>query len=105
MTTLTKEWVTVPTSSNLIPLTKSTWLSLRSVVSTKNDILKHIRKLNSNKAHGHDMISIRIIKLFDDSIVHPLYLIYKSCARNNHYPNKWKMANVIPVLEKKRKIR
>ena len=35
---------------------------------SENDILKVIQKLDPNKAHGHDKISIRIIKLSDKAI-------------------------------------
>ena len=36
------------------------------------DILKTIKSLNVNKAHGHNDISIRMIKLCGQSIVKPL---------------------------------
>ena len=39
---------------------------------TINDILKIIRSLNVNKAHGHDGIMIRIIKMCDKSLVQPV---------------------------------
>jgi hypothetical protein len=37
-------------------------------------LLKHIRKLNINKAHGHDEISVRMIKIGGKSIQN-LYLL------------------------------
>ena len=97
--------VTVPTSSTLPPQTKCTNLSLKSVDFTEQvqNIVEHIRKLNSNKAHGHDMISIKMMKMFDNSIAHPLFKIYKSCIRKNYFPKKWKMANVVPVYKKNEK--
>ena len=45
----------------------------------KNDILKIIRKLNVNKAHGHDDISIRMLKICDSVITEPLSIIFKNC--------------------------
>ena len=36
------------------------------------NILKTIKSLNVNKSHGHDDISIRMIKLFGESIINPL---------------------------------
>ena len=95
--------VTVPTSSTLPPQTKCTNLSIKSVDFTEQNIVEHIRKLNSNKAHGHDMISIKMMKMFDDSIAHPLFKIYKTCIRKNYFPKKWKMANVVPVYKKNEK--
>ena len=94
---------TTPTSSSLPTFAKKTHLSLRTVNFTKDDILDHIRKLNPNKAHGHDMISVRILILFDFSIVHPLHFIYTNCVKHKYFPNKWKMANVIPVHKKNEK--
>ena len=35
-----------------------------------------IKKLDSNKPHGHDMISIRMLKLCGDSIWKPLEIIF-----------------------------
>ena len=45
----------------------------------KDDILKIIRKLNVNKAHGHDDISIRMLKICDSVITEPLSIIFKNC--------------------------
>ena len=39
---------------------------LSMVKFVNNDILKIIQNLNPNKAHGHDKISIRMLKLCDD---------------------------------------
>ena len=39
---------------------------LSIVKFVNNDILKIIQNLNPNKAHGHDKISIRMLKLCDD---------------------------------------
>ena len=41
---------------------------LSSVKITDDDILKIIAKLDPNKAHGHDKISIRMIKICSTSI-------------------------------------
>ena len=46
--------------------------SLTTVDFSNNDILKIIRNLDPNKAQGHDMISIRMVKICDDSICKPL---------------------------------
>ena len=38
----------------------------------EDEILKIVRALNINKAHGHDNISIRMIKICDKSLLKPL---------------------------------
>ena len=53
-----------------------------------------------NKAHGHDEISIRMLKLCESAITEPLYLIFKNCLSSNTFPDVWKKANVIPVHKK-----
>ena len=56
-----------------------------------NDIKSIINKLDPNKAHGHDMISIRVIKLFGDSIYKPLEMNFKSSLNQGIFPVEWKM--------------
>ena len=56
-----------------------------------------IRKLDSNRAHGYDMISIRMLKLCGDSIWKPPKIIFKNCLKEGIFPNEWKKANVVPI--------
>ena len=49
--------------------------SLSDVDFSIPDIKSIISKVNSNKAHGDDMISIRMLKLCDESICKPLNII------------------------------
>ena len=67
---------------------------------SKKDIFQIIRNLNSNKAHGHDMISIRMLKLCGDSISNSLELFFKTCLRNGKSPPEWKKSNVVPIYKK-----
>ena len=63
--------------------------NLFSTISfSKDDIAKIIRNLNPNKAHGFDMISIRMVKIYDDSILKSLELIFKSCIESGKFPIK-----------------
>ena len=67
----------------------------------KKDIEKKLYKnLDSNKAHGHGMISMRILKIWGKSIIKPLLIIYKKCLEKGCFRNEWKKANV-PVQKKK----
>ena len=63
-------------------------------------ILQQLFILDPNKAHGYDIISIRMLKICDKSIYQPLELIFKSCINHEKFPNEWKMANVVPVHKK-----
>ena len=73
---------------------------LTSIQFDNNDILKIIRSLNVNKAHGHDGISVRIIKMCDESLVQPLSLIFRGCIDTGFYPDTWKKSNIVPVHKK-----
>ena len=69
-----------------------------SIVFNEESILKIIKALDVNKAaHGHDDISIRMIKLCDKSIILAISLIYKNCINSGIVPNIWKKSNVVPV--------
>ena len=50
---------------------KKTHKLLSTFHFTSYDILKIIKNLEPNKAHGHDMISIWMIKICDTSICKP----------------------------------
>ena len=49
-------------------------------------ILKLINGLNPHKAHGHDGISIRMVKLCNLTITKPLSSIYKNCLQQGVFP-------------------
>ena len=62
-----------------------------------------MRNLNGHKAHGHDHISIRMIKIFDKSILKPLILLFKNSTKSSEYPDIWKRSNIIPLHKKNNK--
>ena len=76
---------------------KNTRESLTTIDCSNNDILKIIRNLDPNKAHGHDVISIRMVKICDDFICKPLKLMFQSCSESDKFTSKWKKAIVVPI--------
>ena len=66
----------------------------------EEEILKIIRALNIHKAHGHDDISIRMIKICDKSLLKPLILLFQNSAKLSCFPDMWKRSNIIPVHKK-----
>ena len=60
---------------------KKTDKSISAITFTCDDIATLIKNLDPNKAHGHDMISIRMLKLCGKSICKPLDLIFQSCIK------------------------
>ena len=75
--------------SNAPPLTE--------FATSEEKILNIIRSLNPNKEHGWDDISVRMIRMCDDSLVFPLKLIFEACLRQGVFPEIWKRTNVVPV--------
>ena len=65
-------------SSSTIPITNQ---YLANIEFMKNDIKRIICKLDPKKAHGHDMISIRLLKVSGDAIIKPLFKIFKNCLK------------------------
>ena len=72
-------------------------VELSSFQFNDQDILRIIRALHVNNAHGCDDISIRMIKTCDQSIVKPLSIIYQNCVNTGTFPDIWKKSNIVPV--------
>ena len=59
-----------------------------STISFKDDnVLKIIKPLNLNKAHGHDDISLRLIQTSSAKVVKPLSIIFPNCIQYGLFPN------------------
>ena len=73
---------------------------LNSINFNEEEMLKIVRALNIHKAHGHDDISIRMIKICDKSLLKPLILLFENSTKSSCYPDIWKRSNIIPVHKK-----
>ena len=73
---------------------------IEDVCFSELEIVSIIRSLNSNKAHGWDGISNRMIKICDETIALTLKIIFDTALKSGSYPDKWKRANVVPVHKK-----
>ena len=60
--------------------------SLYSVEFSTEDILKVINSLDSNKSHGCDEISIRMLEIRGRFVCRLLQIIYKSCFEREKIP-------------------
>ena len=94
-------------NNSILPtnLSQLTSKCLDSIHFSSSDIVKIISRLDPNKAHGHDMLSIRMIKLCGNSICKPLSIIFKDCLSEGKFPHEWEKANVAPVHKKGNKQR
>ena len=90
-------------TSTLPPLTIRTDKRLSSLKINEDDILSIIKSLNSNKSHGWDKLSIKMVKMCDKTLVYPLKLIFRASIQEGVFPDCWKKANVVPIHKKESK--
>ena len=64
-------------------------------ISNEN-IIKIINNLDPNKAHGHKMISIRMLKLCSPYLCKPFSIIFKSWLSQVKFPVESEKVNVVP---------
>ena len=81
-----------PLKNNSILPTNQIFLTqarLEFLEFNEGEILKIIRALNINKAHGHDDISIRMIKICDKSLLKSLTILFKNSTSSCCYSDIW----------------
>ena len=54
---------------------------LTKIRFSEDDIAKIIQNLDPNKAHSHDQISIRMLKICGKTIYKPLESIFRECSK------------------------
>ena len=77
-------------TSTLPPLTIRTDKRLSSLKINEDDILFIIKSLNSNKSHGWDKLLLKMVKIYDKTLVYPLKLIFKASIQEDVFPDCWK---------------
>ena len=90
---------------NELPLNilKKTDKSISAITFSCHDIATLIKNLHPSKAHGHDMITIRMLTVCGKSISKPLDLTFQSCMKQGKFPTEWEKANVVPVHKREDK--
>ena len=76
---------------------------INSFHATEMDKLLIIKSLDPTKAHGCDNLSVRMIKICNESITIPLKIIFTESLKNGVFPEIWKRENVVPVHKKEDK--
>ena len=72
---------------------------LSTVTFSVKGIGKIIQNLDSNKAHGHDNLSIYMLKICGDSICIPLQMIFKQALLTGVFPSEWKKGNIVLIYK------
>ena len=78
---------------NLLFLTEK---CVSNVQISNENIIKIINNLDPNKAHGHKMISIRMLKLCSPYLCKSLSIIFKSWLSQVKFPMESEKVNVVP---------
>ena len=87
-----RQWVTYGISANPP--------SLKISKSWPAKIISVIRAFDVSKAHGWDNVSVRMVKICDESLVKPLFDIFQFSLETGNFPSYWKRGNIVPVHKK-----
>ena len=68
-----------------------------------NDISLIIKNLDSNKAHGCENISIKMIQISGELIALLFKLLFETTLKKKKFPEIRKLADVVPVHQKEEK--
>ena len=67
---------------------------------SEDDIAKIIQNFDPYKAHGHDQISICMLKICGDTVCKPLVCMFRTCLNTGLFPLVWKKGNLVPTYKK-----
>ena len=81
-------------------ITQNTAAKITLINCDNSGFFKITRSLSVSKENGNDDISVRMIKICNDSLVQPLPLSFRSCIDTGVYPDTWKKSNIAPVHKK-----
>ena len=73
---------------------------LSSVSFSQYDIARIIQNLDSGKGHGHDNISMRVLKICGSAIYKHLAIIFKQFVDTGIFPSEWKKGNIVLIHKK-----
>ena len=63
-------------------------------------ILSIIRAFDVSKAHGWAEVSVRMVKICDESLVKLLFNIFQFSLETGNFPSNWKRSNIVPEHKK-----
>ena len=92
-----KQCSPIPSSSVLPEKIYMTKDHIKTICFGKSDVVKLIKALDISKAHGHDGISVKMIKICVDSIAPPLTMIFQNSLAGGIFANDWKKANIVLI--------
>ena len=93
---------TTVNNNSVLPMTLNhlTDDKLNSFNISSEVIFQLIKNLDPSKAHEHNEISVKMLKLCAPSLCKPLTLVFENCLASGEVPNVWKKSNIVPVQKK-----
>ena len=81
-------------------LKKRLLMSFAFTLVAENDVLKHISSLRTKNSAGIDGISVKLLKKISSALISPLTLIINQSLVTGIFPDKLKIAKVLPLFKK-----
>ena len=98
-----KQYFLIETGSDLPADYLLTYNRLESVNLDPLKIVSVTRAFDVSKAYGWDDISVRMVKICDESLVKPLLNIFQFSSETGNFSSNWKKGNIVPVHKKDNK--
>ena len=81
-------------------LKKRLLMSFAFTLVAENDVLKHPSSLRTKNSAGIDGISVKLLKKISSALISPLTLIINQSLVTGIFPDKLKIAKVLPLFKK-----
>ena len=94
-------WPSIKSRTILPPYACKTNVRIIFFCVSHNDTLLIIKNLDSNKSHSCGNISIKMGQICDVFTDFPLKLLFETAWKQEQFPSKWKLANVVSAHNKK----
>ena len=94
-------WISIKNRTTLPPFACKTNVRINFFCVSHHDTLLIIKNLDSNKAHSCGNILIKMRHICDVFIDFPLKLLFETAWKQEKFPSKWKLANVVSAHNKK----
>ena len=75
-------------------------MSFSFTLVNENDVVKHLASLRTKNSAGVDGISVKLLKKLSPALINPLTLLINQSLVTGIFPNKLKIAKVLPLFKK-----
>jgi len=65
----------------------------------KTEVRKAFKKLRPTKSPGYDLITGKVLQELPETGTRAITQLFNGILRTGHYPNQWKVSQVIPILK------